>query len=298
MSLQELIKSREINYNKIKENSQVILCGSDVEYDYNVIIGCRGRTEFMPILHKSFEEAMLNSDKKICFTVVEHSTNPEHRKYCIENNISYLFTTGNITEQYSRSFAYNFGFLYSNKAKYYIMHDLDILVKSNFFNEIEANLSHTPSECMQTYGGRRVLYMNQEVSHQVIFNKRDYNTFTQNTPGISLPMYNGQPALGSKGGSILISRELFAKIGGFDPELFWGYAAEDQFFWHKAEIVSKVTYADNPLIDMFHMWHPPSHITNPHLYEMENQWCNFRDMKKKDKLEIIELKKSLLTKHL
>ena len=107
-------------------------------------------------------------------------------------------------------------------------------------------------------------------------------------------MFNGQPALGSKGGSILVEREFYYELGGFDPELFWGYAAEDQIFWDKAiTLLGEVSYADNPPIDIFHMWHPPTHATNPLLYEMEEYMLQFRNMKKKERMNFLNLKKEL-----
>ena len=48
-----------------------------------------------------------------------------------------------------------------------------------------------------------------------------------------------------------LKKELFEEVGGFDPEIFWGYAAEDQFFWEKINTISEVSYADNPIINMF-----------------------------------------------
>ena len=86
---------------------------------------------------------------------------------------------------------------------------------------------------------------------------------------------------------------MFEEVGGFDPELFWGYAAEDQFFWEKVNNVSQVGFADNPLIDMFHMWHPPSYTTNPLLHSMERDWIVFKDLNAEEKMEIIKLKKEL-----
>ena len=50
--------------------------------------------------------------------------------------MNYIWSRGNVSEFYNRSFTYNFGVKYSNKAKYYILHDLDILVKPNYIEEI------------------------------------------------------------------------------------------------------------------------------------------------------------------
>jgi hypothetical protein len=283
----EALEKNKFDYEAIKNVSEIQLLDSD-EYDINIIIGFRGRPSFIQPLINSFKRAFeyYQHEKKFCLTFVEHSANPEN-KDVIGNQANYIWTPGNVVDQYSRSFAYNFGVKYSNKAKYYILHDLDILVKENFFEEVYQNLGN--AKAMQTYGKRRVLYMSQELTSKIIIGAVNYNLYNENTNEISLPSI-----LGSKGGSILIEREFFYQIGGFDPELFWGYAAEDQIFWDKAiTLIGEVAYADNPPIDVFHMWHPPTHATNPLLYEMENYMLQFRGMKKKDRMNFINLKKEL-----
>lgn len=286
------IKDRKIDYEKIKnEDSHIVLFDEDIEYDINVIIGVRGRKRFIQPLYESFQKAIAKTDKKICFTIVNHEYYPEYLKYCKKNKINYLWTKGNVVDQYSRSFVYNFGVKFSNKAKYYLLHDLDILVKENFFEELFANLKN--HKCIQSYGKRRVLYLSEELTNQVISGDIDYNQFDETMDNISLPMFNGQVMLGSKGGSILIEKDLFYEVGGFDPELFWGYASEDQFFWEKVREIAPIEYADNPPIDMFHMCHPPSFSTNPLLYHMEEDWLSFKNMKKEERLNIIKLKKEL-----
>lgn len=289
------INSRKIDYEKINKDSIISLL-NDNEYDINVIIGCRGRKEFVLPVIESFERAIKYYPQfKIAITLVEHNKYPEHAKAC-KKRVNYIWTEGNVVDQYSRSFAYNFGVKYGNKSTYYLLHDLDILVKENFFEELFHNLG--PRPCIQPYGGRRVLYMSQELTGKFLRKETDYNNFNERTPGVSLPMFAGKPALGSKGGSLFIKKDLFDFVGGFDPELFWGYAAEDQFFWEKVNIVlsktsQEIGYADSPLIDMFHMWHPPSFTTNPLLYDMENDWLMFKNMSTEEKFKIIELKKEM-----
>jgi hypothetical protein len=288
--LRHKILDNKIDYQFIKSNAIINLLNEE-EFDVNIIIGCRGRKNFSTPLIESFENAIKNvPNKKITITFVDHNTFPEHMKL-VKGRANYIWTEGNVSDQYSRSFAYNFGVKFGNKAKFYLLHDLDILVKDNFFVELFENLGE--QKCIQPYGGRRVLYMSESLTKKVIEKEIDFNSFSQESYDVSLPMFNGQPALGSKGGSIFIEKELFEEVGGFDPELFWGYAAEDQFFWEKVNNVSQVGFADSPLIDMFHMWHPPSYTTNPLLHSMEGDWIVFKDLNAEEKMEIIKLKKEL-----
>lgn len=306
------LEENKFSYEELLKDSIISLVDKDL-VDINVIIGFRGRQEFINPIIESFQKAFSKTkDKKFSLTFVEHSSSPE-AKEIIGDRANYIWTKGNFYDQYnisksnyiknneqlynqySRSLAYNFGVKYTNEAKYYLLHDIDILVKENFFDEIFLNLKS--SKCMQTYGGRRVLYMSKELTEKILNkeNDIDYNSFSDQTEGISLPMYNGAPALGSKGGSILVEKDFYYQIGGFDPELFWGYAAEDQIFWDKAcTILGRVDYADNPPIDMFHMWHPPTSSSNPLIMFMENYMLQFRRFVKKDRIRFIELKNELL----
>jgi len=293
--MKDIIENLELNrfsYNDIRKNSIVSLINKNEEYDVNVIIGFRGRPEFIKPVADSFNKAIdyyknVRPEIKICLTFVEHDIESKNQD---KIDCNYIWTPGNVSDQYSRSFAYNFGVKYSNKSKYYLLHDLDILVKENFFEEVFENLGE--SKCMQTYGGRRVLYMSDNLTKKVINKEVSIDSFSEKTEEVSLPMYNGVPALGSKGGSIFVEREFYYSIGGFDPELFWGYAAEDQIFWDKCLTkLGEVTYADSPLIDMFHMWHPPSVGTNPLLMEMESYMLQFRNFGKKGRKQYIEIQK-------
>jgi len=286
----EKIQARKIDYSLEKENGFTHLINNE-EYDINIIIGVRGRGKFLEPLIESFKKAIkFQQTRKIILTIVEHSYGVEHFKIIKKHkDINYLWTKGNMLGMYSRSFVYNYGYKFSNKAKYYLLHDVDILVKENFFIELFENFNES-MKCIQPYGKRRVLYMNKELTDRVISKQIDFNQFNEYSDCVSLPSI-----LGSKGGSFFITKELFEDVGGFDPEIFSGYAAEDQFFWEKVNTMVNIKYADNPPIDMFHMWHEHMLNTNPLLYEMENDWLMFKNMNKENKLELIKLKKELLS---
>lgn len=300
----QALQRNKFSYSKIKEESYINLLNNE-GCDVNVIIGFKGRKEFWEPIISSFQKAfdyynkVSPFQKVFCLTMVEHSEYQLARKW-IDGKVNYIYTPGNVQDQYSRSFAYNFGVKYGTPANYYLLHDLDILVKKSFFLELYDNINYqtkgTDIICpyMQTYGGRRVLYISQDLTRDVINNTDLINSYKENSPGISPPMYNGKLALGSKGGSILISKSSFNEIGGFDPELFWGYAAEDQMLWEKLlAIDGKPIYADNPPIDMFHMWHPPTSASNPLLYQMEEYFLQFKSMSLEDKKQFIKLKSKL-----
>ena len=289
------VKRNKFSYSEIQKKSRVLLLNNN-DCTVNVIIGFRGRTEFHEPIIDSFNNAFRYyqrnfADRKhtFCLTFVEHSAQPVSEN-TLQGRVNYIWTPGNVTEQYSRSFSYNFGVKYSNKAKYYLLHDIDILVKENFFEQLFVNLSDR--KCMQPYGKRRVLYLSKELTDRVIKKEIDYNVFSEKTPEVSLP-----GILGSKGGSIFVERDLYFEVGGFDPEVFWGYAAEDQFFWEKLlTVYGKVSFADSPPIDMFHMWHPLTNVSNPQLGEMEHYFNDFKAMTKANRLKFIQLQSQSLNK--
>ena len=86
-----------------------------------------------------------------------------------------------------------------------------------------------------------------------------------------------------KGGSIFVEWELFYDIGGYDSSLFFGYAPEDKMFWSKLEVFSKIESCINPSIEMFHMNHKPTHLSNPLLDNMEKDYKYFLDLSIEEK---------------
>lgn len=294
MDIIQTIKKNKINYSDIlKNNSHILLFDENEKYDVNIVIAIKNRKEFLPIVVDSFQKAIKKSNKKICITIANHEYYPEHLKFCKKNKINYLWVNNKTNGDFNKSLAYNFGVKFSNKAKFYLLHDVDIIVKQNFFYELYQNIDAN-TKCLQPYGKRRVLNLTKELTKKVVKYQIDYNLFNEETEGVNPPMFNGKPIFGSKGGSILVDSETFNDVGGFDPELFWGYAAEDQFFFEKIETITNIKYADNPFIDMFHMWHPPTYNTNPLLYEMEAIYEDFKNMSLNKKMTIINLKKQIL----
>jgi hypothetical protein len=284
-------KNNKINWDKLYNESINNLISNE-NVDVNVIIGFRNRNEFIEPLIKSFEDAFNfyneNSEnkKKFILTFVEHDLESYNMKN-IPNTCNYLWSKGNVINQYSRSFSYNYGFKYSNNSKYYLFHDLDILIKKDFFIRIFKNLGD--NKCLQSYGNRHIWYMSKKITDEFLNKKLNLDLIDKNNPEITAPDIKG-----SMGGSIFIEKNLYNDIGGFDPELFWGYAAEDQMFWHKVLTIEKIIYSDNPVIDLFHMWHPPTHNTNPLLMVMEESMIQFRNLEYNKKIEFLNLKKDLL----
>jgi predicted glycosyltransferase involved in capsule biosynthesis len=116
-----------------------------------------------------------------------------------------------------------------------------------------------------------------------------------------------QPAMpGSTGGSILVRRDTFLSVGGFDPELFYGYGPEDSFFWSKLETLEKRVdpinwhfagggmFADDPPIDVYHMYHEPKWFSNPDEPRMLDIRHSFWHYQHEEKCQIVAEKRRIL----
>ncbi len=290
--LKKLYIKNKPDYKKIKKDI-VSIIKTDEEVDLNFVIPARGRIEFSKPLFESFEEARKNSNKKISFTFVEHAVYSQHGKFFKNKDANYLFIQCNEETIFNKCLAYNIGAFFGPKSKYILFHDLDIVVQKDFFTNLFLNIEKNKTEAIQCYTGRRVLFCNQELSKQIINKEILIEDLNKNFPGISPPMSGDKISTGSKGGSILVTNELFKKVGGFDSELFEGYAAEDQVFWDKLEQFNTVHYADDPQIEIFHLWHPPMHGDLAVNLFAEGGFKAFNKLTKKQKIELIDFKNKL-----
>lgn len=295
--VQYLIRKSEVNrfdYTKIKND-----CVKFLNYDggeecfINFILTARGRIDFTKPMYESFLDAKNKFGKKVCFTIVEHSEAPMHSKFYRNKPVNYIYINANQGEQFNKCLSYNIGALLAPKCKYFLFHDLDILVRNDFFDKVMENIERTKSRALQCYANRRVLNCDKEMTNLILKSEVDFNSLAEGNKGVNLPMFNGQPSLGSKGGSILLESELFFESGGFCSELFRAYSAEDNFFWETISALTEIEYADEPAVELFHMWHEPQFGKNPFLYEMEKDYLMFKELPKEKKVEFINEKRKM-----
>ena len=88
-NLINLVKENSIDYEKIHNECVYIIKDSDEEFDINFLIPVRNRLDFAEPMYNSFINAKNKSNLKITYTIVEHSINPEHSKFCKKNNLNY-----------------------------------------------------------------------------------------------------------------------------------------------------------------------------------------------------------------
>lgn len=289
VKIKELIEKNSIDYKEVLKNN-VHVTYNDMElFDVSVIIPVRKREDFAEPLYKSFRTAIDKSGLKIDFTFVEHSENPQHSKFCKKNRINYFWIKSNPGELFNKCLAHNIGALFSSKAKYLLFHDIDCLVQSDFFIRLFENIKNQNAKAIQSFTGRRVLYINQTLTNRVIAGEFAVDDLSINLDEVSPPNVIGAP-----GGSITIDRDLFFDVGGYDPELFLANSPEDIFFWDKVETVDKMYISNNPDIEIYHMNHRPTYMDNPLINDMKDIHFTFKNLPKEEREEIVKIKANII----
>jgi predicted glycosyltransferase involved in capsule biosynthesis len=190
------------------------------------------------------------------------------------------------------------GALYSPICKYFIFHDLDCLIQSDFFTNLLKNISNKNCKAIQCFQQRRVLYCNNELTKEIIKGGVNIDSLKINPPQVDLPRLGGQIMLGAPGGSIMVERSLFFEVGGYDDHLFLANSPEDAYFWEKIDTIDKMFASENPPIDVFHMYHSPTYFNNPQISEMKKVFEEFKHLSKEKKIEIIKERSEYIKKFL
>lgn len=279
----EVYDRNKIDYEALKESCEFNMVNTD-DVDVSVIIPVRGRENFnRPLVNHLISSMNFFNDKTYSITFVEHSEEPRHRELC-NDSTNHIWIKKMDRGLFNKCLSMNVGALFSNKAKYYLFHDIDLLTDRQFFHNIFQNLSRIPEgSALQSFGGRKVVVMNTDLTERII---RNVTKIEEVIPGNYESTYCTP---GAPGGSIFISHDSFYRVGGFDAEFFHSYSCEDAFFYHKLEMTVGVQGCDNPLIDVFHMDHPRNNGSdNPdrHIQSLINS--GFRSMSTEDKINLIE----------
>ena len=236
-------------------------------YDLSIVIPCKGRKPLLETTIKVLKHEITKTNLRIAITLVEHTDSIEFKEYAFTEGLGWIHIpltggSGSPLGQFNRGLSFDIGHLYGPPCKYYMMHDSDLLVPDNFFNKVNVYFNRG-AVALQPYSDRFVWQTNQEFSEKL---QADLSIFFN---GIDEQAVCTRNMAGAKGGSFILKSDLFSKVGGYDPQLFWGYAPEDQLFWLKIESIAPVEYADSPRLPLIHLWHPNAATKNPLLAEMD-----------------------------
>lgn len=296
--LKETYCKNPIDYDAIKNNNVVIIQDPEAASDINFLIPVRGRREFAEVMFKSFCDARNESLLKINYTVVEHSANPDHSKFCKKNGIDYIWIKCEENDMFNKCLAFNMGAIYSQKSKYLLFHDIDCLVQSDFFSNLEKNITNKQCKAIQCFQQRRVLYCDPTLTAKILGDVVDIDLLDLSFEGVDLPKLGGIVMLGAPGGSILVERDLFFEAGCYFDNLFTGNSPEDSMLWYQIDTIDKMYICDNPPIDIFHLYHPPTYmLPHPNRPYLEQITREFKDLPVEDRKGIIEQRAEYFKKY-
>jgi hypothetical protein len=155
---------------------------------------------------------------------------------------------------------------------------------------LDANVERAKTQFLQPYTHRCLLNLKQVVA----------DMFRENLSLADEPldesMYSSlTKSAGAPGGSLYLTRQRYLEAGGHDPQLCWGYGPEDALFYQKLELLEPIAFADEPPIEMIHLWHPSAQIQNPFRVEMDVLVkCMFRNTSNEEKRAYMKKKEILL----
>ena len=249
-----------------------------------IIIPVKGRLDFIDITLRHLKNSITLTDKNINIVVIEHSHNSEYKDICKGNNVDYFFIKSE-NDNFNKSLCHNVGSLLFKNSEHFLFHDLDCLVKEDFIVNIIKNKNEKNVSCLQTFDKRRVLYLSEEQTKNVLEGDINIDTINDNDLEEGLCC--------APGGSIFIERDLFFNVGGYDPELFYNWSPEDLFFWDKVEFLEKIGICDSPKNEIYHMFHKPQNMGS-----YENKKNMYDSIKEEYLGEIIKIKKEIIEKYI
>jgi len=258
-----------------------------------IIIPCFKRRENLIAVLKRFQMiALPNEGYRPQILLVEHSHLYEIEDIANEFNCEYICFKQNEDDsplgQFNKALCYDKAFLFSSPAEWYLFHDNDILVPNDFWGRLDANVQRTGTKSLQAYMQRSLLKLYPHVADMM---REDPAILDQGThPG----MYSQKNPV-ALGRSIYIHRDRYIDVGGHDPNVCWGYGPENRLFYNKLQVFEPISFADNPPIEMVHLWHPSVSKSNPFL-DVMNWFVSdyYEKLSLKDRIDIIQAKKVML----
>lgn len=234
-----------------------------------IIIPCFKRKEnLIPVLKRFAMIDLPKEGYRPSILLVEHSPFPELQQIAEDFECEYIWFTLDPRDpfsplaQFNKALCYDKAFLYGTPSEWYLFHDNDVLVPKTFWNLLDENVERAKTKFLQPYTHRSLLNLKQAVAEMF----REDLTLADKP--LDESMYT-PIAAGAPGGSLYLSRDRYLEAGGHDPQFCWGYGPEDALFYQKLELLETIAFADEPPIEMIHLWHPPAAIHNPFRFEMD-----------------------------
>jgi hypothetical protein len=261
-----------------------------------IIIPCFRRRENLIAVLKRFQMiAPPREGYRPQILLVEHSHLQEIEYIANDFNCEYVWfdqkegpNDDSPLGQFNKALCYDKAFLFSSPAEWYLFHDNDVLVPNDFWTRLDANIQRTGTKFLQPYTHRSLLNLYPHVADLI---REDPALVDQ---GVHAGMYAPINA-GAPGGSLYIHRDRYIDVGGHDPNLCWGYGPEDRLFYNKLQLFEPISFADDPPIEMIHLWHSSAAVNN-HFLDVMN-WFVFNyyeQLPLEEKMAIMSTKKKML----
>lgn len=216
---------------------QVETATTDTVPQVSFIIGHRGDAR-LPLLTQTLQSIAGQQGVAIECIVVEQESNSRLTSR-LPGWVRHVHTPPPSPDMpYCRSWAFNVGAKQA-RGELLVLHDNDLLVPEDYAAQSWAHLQQG-HELINLK--RFVFYLNAKHTYALCNGRAQLDdqppeTIMQNAEG---------------GGSIVISRAAFDRIGGMD-ENFIGWGGEDNEFWERAQTLNVWPYGSLPLV---HLWHP------------------------------------------
>jgi len=253
MVLLEWAKRDQLDYDNIIKRcifKKVPASNKNHVYDISVIIPVRGRTEFHKIVTDYFTEAIYNTKLSISITFVEHADGPPMHYWLTKSSVGHIFIPAD-NKAFNKCLCHNIGVISGPMAKYYLFHDVDIVVPGDFFNMLWQNLKG--KDAVQAFTKRRLIMAQERVTRQLLRGERGADFYSRSN-------HEYMEAIpGAPGGSMCVSKQILLNVGMWDDCFFTGYSVEDQFFFNKLNLMGKLGFCDAPAIELIHLHHTSDH---------------------------------------
>lgn len=298
-----------------KEKTIVSLHGKSSKI--NVIISVHKRDIYLKACIQALKHSIRLSKMSVNITIVQIEDIPTLQEYADINQLDYIFMhidDINTDGMFSKALAYDIGYLLNSNSKVTLFHDCDLIVTDNFFSVI-SKYYLKKLLWIQAFAKKCVIPIDYKDSLEILNNNipideltqflniRNKYLITSHKKKENIDYYQ-MTTTGACGGSILITNDLYEKVGGMDPEICYGYGIEDAMFWTKLiTMIKKVNrvnsvhqtdheYADHPYeLYQYHLYHATLATKNPLYKRMSNMQLEFLQSRHTDKKSYVDMKR-------
>jgi hypothetical protein len=261
-----VVKLRDPKVKEIKPSLQLVeKVGETLEIPtswdrVSVVMAFRGQGDGRLTSLKKCIKCLREQTVNCYIILVEQDVAPIHQEELEPLVDSYLFTYSR--EMFNKSWSFNCGVIIA-PDNLILLHDCDLLTPKNYVKEAIKILG-TKDLALPWI---KILYLTEESSEK----------YPEGHLKISTTLTSNQAV----GGSLLVRKDFYLRIGGMD-ERFEGWGAEDNAFYEKAcklGRVSRVSHVTGlTLLHHYHepaqKWHHHSHINNMALWEYYHRSAN------------------------